>query len=310
MRLVLLIVGAAFTIGSYAKTVTPVEAVDSLEQKFGVVEGKRRNHTKGMCFSGGFIASQEAQRFTKSPLFNGKKVDVIGRFSHAGGNIHSKDSEAKVFGMALQFKRDFYVHNMAMLNLPYFHVSTPEAFVQRLQGTSPDEFEKANPGAVTLKKLLSSRDNTEQHYGEFYYNSIHSFYVTNNNNIKTPIRWTFYPLEPQDNVKAREETDRDLEKEFMNKLKQNPISFNMIARFPHDTDVIDDAGVQWVTDGTVVNFGQLHITEVNDECEDINFDPMVMSSGFEPSNDPVLRFRSPAYAVSFGKRIAEKSKNK
>jgi catalase len=28
-----------------------------------------------------------------------------------------------------------------------------------------------------------------------------------------------------------------------------------------------------------------------------------MANGITPSNDPVLQFRSPAYAVSFGKRL-------
>jgi catalase len=40
------------------------------------------------------------------------------------------------------------------------------------------------------------------------------------------------------------------------------------------------------------------------ECETINYDPLVMADGIAPSNDPVLRFRSPAYAVSFGKRLS------
>jgi catalase len=39
-------------------------------------------------------------------------------------------------------------------------------------------------------------------------------------------------------------------------------------------------------------------------CEKINFDPLVMSDGIAPTNDPVLLFRSPAYAISFGKRIS------
>lgn len=39
------------------------------------------------------------------------------------------------------------------------------------------------------------------------------------------------------------------------------------------------------------------------ECEAVNFDPLVMADGIAPTDDPVLRFRSPAYAVSFGKRL-------
>jgi catalase len=36
----------------------------------------------------------------------------------------------------------------------------------------------------------------------------------------------------------------------------------------------------------------------------VNFDPLVMSDGVQPTNDPVLLFRSPAYAISFGKRLS------
>jgi catalase len=39
-------------------------------------------------------------------------------------------------------------------------------------------------------------------------------------------------------------------------------------------------------------------------CEPINFDPLVMADGIGPTNDPILLFRSPAYAVSFGKRLS------
>ena len=35
-----------------------------------------------------------------------------------------------------------------------------------------------------------------------------------------------------------------------------------------------------------------------------SLEAMVMAEGIEASNDPVLRFRSPAYAISFGKRLS------
>ena len=38
-------------------------------------------------------------------------------------------------------------------------------------------------------------------------------------------------------------------------------------------------------------------------CEPINYDPLVMADGIAPTNDPVLLFRSPSYALSFVKRI-------
>ena len=39
-------------------------------------------------------------------------------------------------------------------------------------------------------------------------------------------------------------------------------------------------------------------------CEPINFDPLIMADGIAPTNDPILLFRSPAYAVSFAKRFS------
>jgi len=39
------------------------------------------------------------------------------------------------------------------------------------------------------------------------------------------------------------------------------------------------------------------------DCEKINFDPLVMGDGVAPTADPVLLFRSPAYAASFAKRL-------
>ena len=38
-------------------------------------------------------------------------------------------------------------------------------------------------------------------------------------------------------------------------------------------------------------------------CEPINYDPLIMADGIAPTDDPVLRFRSPAYALSFAKRL-------
>jgi hypothetical protein len=39
------------------------------------------------------------------------------------------------------------------------------------------------------------------------------------------------------------------------------------------------------------------------ECKNINYDPLVMNDGIAPTDDPVLLFRSPSYAVSFVKRL-------
>ena len=69
----------------------------------------------------------------------------------------------------------------------------------------------------------------------------------------------------------------------------------------------NDPTLLWPAGRTEVKAGTLTIRAVGAqagaECERINFDPMVMADGIAPTADPVLRFRSPAYGVSFAKRL-------
>ena len=81
----------------------------------------------------------------------------------------------------------------------------------------------------------------------------------------------------------------------------------MIVSIGRPGDVEDDPTVQWPAERQRIKAGTLTITAAEPQkgaaCEPINFDPMVMADGIEASDDPVLRFRSPVYAVSFGKRL-------
>jgi catalase len=45
----------------------------------------------------------------------------------------------------------------------------------------------------------------------------------------------------------------------------------------------------------------------NGPCRDINFDPLVLPVGIEPSDDPLLRFRSKVYAESHRRRTREEA---
>ena len=72
-------------------------------------------------------------------------------------------------------------------------------------------------------------------------------------------------------------------------------------------DPEDNPTLLWPKDRKEVKAGTLTISSATPqkgaECEKINFDPLVMSDGIAPTSDPILLFRSPAYAVSFGKRL-------
>ena len=73
-----------------------------------------------------------------------------------------------------------------------------------------------------------------------------------------------------------------------------------ISRHPHADYWSDRVNRDGKIDGGVE-------TQVDGDCRDINFDPLILPSGIEASNDPLLAARSAAYASSYLRRAGEVS---
>jgi catalase len=67
--------------------------------------------------------------------------------------------------------------------------------------------------------------------------------------------------------------------------------------------------VAWPADRPAVNVGRLTVTSVAPDdggsCRPIIFNPTALPAGIEPSADPTLPVRAPAYAVSLSRRQAQ-----
>ena len=65
----------------------------------------------------------------------------------------------------------------------------------------------------------------------------------------------------------------------------------------------------WPDDRDQIDVGTLTIDHAEAEalgnCRDINYDPLVLPSGIEPSDDPLLGARSATYSESFTRREGE-----
>jgi catalase len=101
-----------------------------------------------------------------------------------------------------------------------------------------------------------------------------------------------------------------LDQRLTERAAKGPIMWDMIVTLGEAGDSIDNPSVQWPPGRREVKLGTLSIAKAGPDavgqCEDINFDPTVISAGFELSADPILAFRSQAYAVSAGRRLSEK----
>lgn len=72
---------------------------------------------------------------------------------------------------------------------------------------------------------------------------------------------------------------------------------------------MDDPTQPWPQDRPQVDAGIVEITAAQPQpggaCNGLNFDPLVLPQGIEPSNDPILHARRAAYAESLRRRARE-----
>jgi catalase len=101
-----------------------------------------------------------------------------------------------------------------------------------------------------------------------------------------------------------------LEQRLIERVSKAPAKWDMWVYEGEPGDSLDNATVAWPETRKHFVAGTLSIRhamhQTGDACEKINFDPLVMSDGIAPTTDPVLLFRSPAYAVSFARRLSGK----
>jgi catalase len=303
--------------------VTAEQVVSALEGTFGVTPGQRRNHIKGTCAAGEFVGAAEAAAYSRSALFSGKPVPVVARFSLAGGNPKAPDTAKSARGMALEFTLpDGSLQHMAMLNTPVFGAAHPQTFLDLMLAMKPDPatgkpdpeamkaFKASHPDNLAQAGFLA-KNNPPTSYAASSYFGIHTFRFVDRDGKATPVRWRFVPQDGEKRLtddELKSTPANFLEAALIERTKQGPVKWDMIVAIGAAGDTEDDPTVAWPDDRRQVKVGTLTLASASPQqkgsgCEPINFDPLVMADGIAPTDDPVLRFRSPAYAASFARRM-------
>jgi catalase len=130
--------------------------------------------------------------------------------------------------------------------------------------------------------------------------------------VEHPVRWRFVPRDGTKEMTAaamKAAPPDFLQSNLIQRTAKGPAQWDMIVYVGEPGDPQDDATLAWPESRRHFTAGTLTITQATPQqkgmaCEPINFDPLVMADGIRPTNDPILLFRSPAYAVSFGKRMS------
>jgi catalase len=306
---------------SQQNEVTAEEVVTALEGAYGVHPGERRNHTKGTCALGTFVGKAEAAVYSRSSLFSGQPLPVVARFSLAGGDPEASDAERSPRGMALEFRLpNGGLQHMTMINTPMFFAAAPRTFLDKMRALKPDPA-TGKPDTETFEAFLDSHpdnrgqaefladNNPPASYADSAYYGIHTFKFINRDDKVTLVRWRFVPQDGEKPLSDVELTSmpRDfLEQALINRTRQGSVRWDMLLTIGEPGDPQDDPTILWPKDRKELNVGTLTISSAMAQpgagCEKINFDPLVMADGIAATNDPVLLFRSPSYALSFTKR--------
>src|ERR1700744_4939041 len=133
--LIAVIVGAAaaafaYTAGWFSpRRLTPDKMLAALAPPGGPALGRRRNHAKGICFTGMFEANGNGVPLSRAQVFAPGQYPALGRFNLGTPDPNAPDATVRVRGLGLRITTpDSQEWRMAMIDAPVFAVSTPRAF--------------------------------------------------------------------------------------------------------------------------------------------------------------------------------------
>lgn len=282
--------------------------------------GFRKNHAKGLVVTGYFESNGNAADLSRAAVLRPGQVPVVGRFSLAGGNAHMADTAAAARGLGLAFgfpSRDQW--RTAMLNLPVFPDNSPRGFYDRLlaskivPGTGqPDPaatkaFLDAHPETAAAMSIIKKHPPTTG-FGDSTFRSLNTFYFVNDAGTRTPVRWSLVPQ--QNTAPAPKSGDPNgLFDALIRQFRAGPLRWHLLATIAQPGDPLTDPTLPWPDNRPSVDIGVLTLTGVTTEAagnaRDINFDPLALPDGIEPSDDPLLSARSDIYAASYRQRTGE-----
>jgi catalase len=312
-------VAFAYTAGWFSSgRLTPNKVVDAFAPPGGPALGHRRNHAKGICFTGVFDANGAGTALSKAPVFVSGQYPIVGRFNLASANLNAPDATVRLRGMGLQITAPHgQVWRSAMIDAPFFPVSTPQALYGLTVASGSKDpnamknFAAAHAELATFGAWAQSAPWTGS-FAEDRYNSLNSFTFTNASGATSTVRWSLVPaarpvdVQPDDLAKGGPDV---LEQEITQRVKSGPQQWAMVITVANPDDPTADPSKAWPQDRRTVEVGTLVVQQIEPEqdgpCRDINYDPTVLPSGIGTSDDPFPAARSSAYRRSYDLRTAE-----
>ncbi|WP_175781475.1 catalase family peroxidase [Burkholderia anthina] len=315
----------AWSAGWIGNQVTAARFTDVMEQTNGkVYAGFRRAHSKGVCVTGRFHPAPGATPLSSARVFRQADVPVLGRLSIAGADPHAPDAAQRVRSLALLLRTDDGQQwRMAMNSFPFFPVSTPQGFYEQRLAAAPDPA-TGKPDPAKLSAFYAAHPEARRYdawaksapwpssWANTQFNGVDAFRFVATNGTRQTVRWSMRPQAPLIAMTAEQRAHADgdyLSEEFSRRLTRGPVRWDLVVTPAQPGDPVDDPSRPWPDGHAQVIAGTLELDALTPQatgaCRDVNYDPLVLPHGIEPSDDPVLAARSAVYAQSYNRRERE-----
>jgi len=300
-----------------SETILAKRTVNRIEEVAGTFPGYRRAHAKGELYEATFTPSGGAAPYTTASHLRDREVQAIVRFSNSSPNPSTADALAAVKGMSVQFQLlNGDITNLVGITLPIFVTKSPQTFFDILNTVK--SFKDGKPHFKDMVKLFASYPESRaafqmirklkntKSYAKGRYYAVHAFFLVNKEGLRTPVKFEWEPEAGVETLSIKEAVSLPsdyLETEMSERLQIEEVRFRLHIVIGEEHDPTDDPTKEWPKERQRIEAGILRVkTKVHSDENNIMFDPTILPTGIECSDDEILPFRKDAYAVSYERR--------
>ena len=228
-------------------------------------------------------------------------------------------------GLAVKFTLpDGSTTDVSTQTAKLFPASTPDGFISLLHAMRPGAaaplrllgYIATHPRFLAALPVVRAANKVPESYGTIAYHGLHAFRWVAADGSARFVRYHLLPAAGEQFLSpdvAKTKGADFLTEELDERLAAQPVRFDYQIQIAADGDSTVDPSKPWHSTQTVT-VGSLEITGVDTEREHggdiVVFDPMRVTDGIEPSDDPVLRFRTLAYSASVKLRVRRRPRTR
>lgn len=271
---------------------------------------KKINHTKGFCANANFLPKKGIDKILHIPMLQQHSIPTLVRYSLSGGNPNASD-KSKVRGMALKIQGNQEIWEIVMTNTEINFAKNPQEFYEYFSRMLPSTQESTRqainnkPFAKNYHSYLETLGITKSVANTPFY-SVHTFWFKNKKGQEVAARFKFVPREgvaylTEEEIKQY--SDDFLRSDFLAKIKETPIIYDMYLVYANKGDKTDDTTALWEGKHKEVLVGSLEVTQdQGTACNSDVFMPSNLPQGVSEPKDELFTLRNEVYGITFGRR--------